>query len=93
MKTEKRSSPKKEHFFSRIPVETCASDAHQSQTIGGMQTILKLLGGYTPPPRVSAPLVGNADQLSSHLRLVVVAAKVLTCQYQSGCLEESFIVP
>ena len=44
---KKRSSPKMEHFFPRIQVETCAQMHTRVKLLEGMQmkTILKLLGG------------------------------------------------
>ena len=62
---KKRSSLKMEHFFSPNSSGHVRSDAHQSQIIGGdadvdhTQTIggdiVKLLGGYIPPPGFGTP--------------------------------------
>ena len=58
VKTKKRSSPKMEHFFPRIQVETCAQMHTGVKFLEGMQrkTTLKLLGEIYPHP-VSAPLL------------------------------------
>ena len=61
---KKRSLPKKEHFFSRIPVETCAQMHTRVKLLEGMQMsnywgdTVKVLGEIYPP-RVSAPLVSR----------------------------------
>ena len=65
VKTKKRSSPKMEHFFLRIQMETCAQMHTGVKFLEGMQrkTTLKLLGGYSQiiggniSPPVSAPLL------------------------------------
>ena len=48
---KKRSSPKMEHFFPRIQMETCAQMHTGVKFLEGMQrkTTLKLLGEIYPP--------------------------------------------
>ena len=82
---QKRSSSKLERFFSPDLSGHLRSDAHRSQiigwdadvdhteTIGGGYTA-KILGGYTPLPRVSAPLIivlfqGKSNSIQYCIRL------------------------